>query len=151
MDQATALKIAQNYRVPPTPGNISRIMQEAPNESALLGRSMGLQGSGGEEGYDDSLLKAQLSKLVGEDITPKGNVAAESIAPASTINPPQSGMPKRLGTAVPTSTNRSGPNAGTRGDELSTPVASAPTPVSTNRDMGYGTSPDVSNTNAPDT
>lgn len=118
MDQATAVKIAQNYGVPPTPGNLSRIMQEAPHESALLGRSMGMQGGASEEGYDDSILKSQLSKLAGE---PQGRVEVgapqiEKIAEPATVNNPRA---KSGATALQGSpATRTGPTAGSRGDEL---------------------------------
>jgi len=146
MDQATAAKIANNYGVPPSARNLSLIMQEAPNESALLGRSMGMQGGASEEGYDDSILKSRLNKMA-DDTAPKGTVTVgqpqvEKIAAPSTINNPRAGaatLPK----------GPSGPTPGSRGDELNTPTATAAAP-SKQRMSGYETDPGVSATNSPE-
>lgn len=75
MDTATAQKILRNYGMPITPQNMNAVMSEASNESALLGRSMGLQGGAGEDGYDDSLVKSRLSKLAGDPVVPTNNTS----------------------------------------------------------------------------
>lgn len=50
MDEATARSILTNYGAPMTPQNMMRVMQQQGGDSALLGRSMGLQGGNDESG-----------------------------------------------------------------------------------------------------
>lgn len=63
MDQSAAIKVLQNYGAPLTPRNLNLVMGQSGSDSAILGRSMGMQGGGAEEGYDDSILKNSLEKL----------------------------------------------------------------------------------------
>lgn len=114
MDNATALKIAQNYGVPPTPRNISLIMQEASggNESAMLGRSMGMQGAGGEQGYDDSILKSKLDKLVA-DTSKDAPIKSEQLPPPEM---PAAPAPAPRAAASAPVAAKNGPNASRQGN-----------------------------------
>lgn len=84
MDQNTALKILQNYGAPPTAANLSKVMSQSDSDSAVLGRSMGLQGGGQEQGNADNL-KSLLDKLdtsTARPTTPDSTIA--QAAPAET-------------------------------------------------------------------
>lgn len=50
MDEATALKVLQNYGAPMTPQNLMRVMQQTGPTDAILAKSMGLQGAVDESG-----------------------------------------------------------------------------------------------------
>lgn len=52
MDEATAMQVLKQYGAQPTPQNMQRVMQQAMGSdgSAVLGRSMGLQGANDESG-----------------------------------------------------------------------------------------------------
>jgi hypothetical protein len=63
MDEASAIKTLQGYGAPITPRNMQLIMEQGGSDSAILGKSIGLQGGGDESGYDDSILKSKLEKL----------------------------------------------------------------------------------------
>lgn len=87
MDEATALKVLQGYGAPPTPANMQRIMQQGGSDSAILGKSMGLQGGGDESGYDDSILKSKLDKLdTASQCGP--SITSEPLAPIPTSTTP---------------------------------------------------------------
>ena len=89
MDTETAKKIAEQYGVPLSPENISRIMSQSGSESAILGRSMGLQGGGGQEGYDDSILKSKLDKF--EKDTGKNTITRANLPELTDAEAPKKG------------------------------------------------------------
>lgn len=138
MDTATAQKILQNYGAPITPQNMNAVMRESGNQSALLGRSMGLQGGASEEGYDDSILKSRLSKLAGD--TPA------TTDTTSTVENPSKNTPASIADVSKTYPSKSNVSSqsGSRGTAPNTEpssnsnVASIPAPIGANPQTYYG-------------
>lgn len=105
MDQNTALKILQNYGAPPTAANLSKVMSQSDSDSAVLGRSMGLQGGGQEQGNADnlSMLLDKLDSSTARPTSPDSGVAqaAPAETPASTVASAAAAAPQAVTPPVP--------------------------------------------------
>lgn len=62
MQEAEARQILERMGGAPTPANLQKILEQAPNESALLGKSLGLHGGEGEGQDTNVFLDKLLSK-----------------------------------------------------------------------------------------
>lgn len=101
MDEATALKVLQNYGAPMTPQNLMRVMQQTGPTDAILAKSMGLQGAVDESGstLDKLAFDSQRSpatvpvqEAAGSPITPNPDPIAKAVtAVAATPNKGRSG------------------------------------------------------------
>lgn len=128
MDEATALQVLKQYGAQPTPQNMMRVMQQGGSSdgSAVLGRSMGLQGGVDESGNAlDRLAFASAPKsappitqapLPSPEVMPAvQNAQTPTVArvPRQVAGPPEPyGVQEPTGVAVP-STNT---NTGTASD-----------------------------------
>lgn len=96
MDEATAIKILQNYGAPMTPENMQKVMMQGGDPSAILGKSMGLQ-----QGMDES--GNALDKLAFASARNPG-IAAAPLAPPSPTAVVSDASPAGINRAPPTQT-----------------------------------------------
>lgn len=118
MDEATALKVLQNYGAPMTPQNLMRVMQQTGPTDAILAKSMGLQGAVDESG-------STLDKLAFDSQRGSSGAAAStepSIAPV-VANAAPTPVAKAPVVTAPPNTGRSGSAPNTEPDVV--PAANA--------------------------
>lgn len=122
MDEATALKVLQNYGAPMTPQNLMRVMQQTGPTNAILAKSMGLQGAVDESGSTlDKLAFDSQRSPSGAAASTEPNVApvVADAAPIAVAKAPV----VTAATPTPPNVGRSGSSASTEPDVV--PAASA--------------------------
>lgn len=98
MQEAEALQILQRMGGAPTPRNLQLIMNQAPNENAILGKSLGLQGG---EGQGQDSIVGQLDKLDAAT-NPKAVAQSATVSDMPTEAIPVAVAPRRPVVATPT-------------------------------------------------
>lgn len=143
MDNATVLKILQNYGAPPTPENINKVLSMATQDSELLGRSMGLQGGGDMAGPRADLMLDKMAAST-ERAPMQRSRQANYGEGSDVINPnSESNGTAQNGSARGVAPARRGVAPNTEPPPGSMPIPTSAAPRNTNTNSGGKGIPDV--------